>query len=67
MVNYKIGNSIKTKYVQPITGRYIVGQKVDVFNNDTHKKVATFEVVKEDGVTILGQIINTYGHKRFQR
>ena len=67
MIKYKVGDPIKTKYTQPITGRYVIGQRVDVFNNDTHKRVATFKVIKEDGENVIGQIINTWGHKRYQR
>ncbi len=67
MTKHKIGDVIKTQYAKPITGRYIIGQLVDVFNNETDKRVATFEVIREDGVNVVGQVTNTYGHKRFRR
>jgi len=62
---YKIGDEVKTKYHQPMTGeRFHVGQVVDMFDNDTHKKVASFKVLSEDGVNIVGIVTNTHGHKR---
>ncbi len=67
MAKYKIGDPIKTKYATRMQTPYVVGQRVDMFHKDTHKKVATFEVITQDGVNVLGEIINTYGHKRFQK
>lgn len=64
MTTYKIGQEVLTKYVPPTTQRYYVGQAIDMFNKETHKKVATFEVVEENGIDVVGKIINTYGHKR---
>ncbi len=67
MVKYKIGDPINTKYASTMQTPYAIGQRVDVYHKDTYKKVATFEVITQDGKNVLGLIINTYGHRRFQR
>ena len=65
MAKYKVGQIIEAKYKDvPPKEPYKIGQYVDVFDDETHEKLARFQVLKTDMVMVTGKIINTYRHKR---
>lgn len=62
-MTYKIGQIHTAKYVGK-SPQYQLGQRVDIFDDETHIKVAAFVVERTNELEASGKIINTYGHKR---